>query len=218
MKKQANFTYLLIGLLLVLIAGPVSREIFLVPSGIFVTAIFAGTMILSLWSLQESRVTFGVGIATAALMIALAVVNYLTPSQAGLLIALITLLVFSAMSLRFTLGQVLVGEDIDGNRLIGAICAYLLIGVIWALLYALNDLLLPGSFNNVSVTVSGDGIWELFYYSFVTMTTLGYGDVTPMRPLAQMLAYMESLVGQLYVAILVGALVGMFISNRLKSN
>lgn len=217
MNKSANFTYLLFGLLIVLLMGPIAKDIFGDPANVAVSAVFAGTMSVSLWSLQESRVTFRSGVALAVIMVVATAVNYFVPSMVGFFIAITTLLLFCAMSLKYTLGQVLVGLQIDGNRLIGAVCAYLLLGLMWGLLFVLTELLFPGSFNNITVGATGSDVWDLFYYSFVTLTTLGYGDITPARPLAQTLAYMESLVGQLYIAILIGALVAIYLSGQTKS-
>ena len=55
---------------------------------------------------------------------------------------------------------------------------------------------------------------DLLYYSFVTLTTLGYGDITPEGSIARVIAYLAAIVGQFYIAILVGTLVGMYLSQR----
>jgi hypothetical protein len=81
----------------------------------------------------------------------------------------------------------------------------------------LVDHLLPGSFNGLQGTVESNHGGELIYYSFVTMTTLGYGDITPAGPLARALAYLGAVIGQFYVAILVGTAVGLFISQNKSS-
>ncbi len=60
----------------------------------------------------------------------------------------------------------------------------------------------------------GAQLTELMYYSFVTITTLGYGDLTPLKPMVRTLAYLEAILGQFYVAILVAWLVGMYLSSK----
>jgi hypothetical protein len=128
--------------------------------------------------------------------------------------SLLSLLGFMLVAISFTLKQVVVGTDINANRLVGAICVYLLLGVIWAMIYTLINAISPGSFAGFSPM---DGVgWdsEWLYFSFVTMTTLGYGDILPVSATARGLAYMQAVVGQFYIAVLVAGLVGAYVSKR----
>ena len=72
----------------------------------------------------------------------------------------------------------------------------------------------PGSFKGVPETTSALHDHDLIYYTFVTMTTLGYGDVSPARPFAKALAYAAAVTGQFYIAMLVGAVVGVYLNQR----
>jgi voltage-gated potassium channel Kch len=119
---------------------------------------------------------------------------------------------FVALSLVFALSQVLFGRRMDANRIVGAICVYLLLGV---LIGQTNNLLyqfVPGSFNGIDGTE--DAGFALIYYSFVTMTTLGYGDISPEGPLARVVAYLAVIAGQFYIAVLVAMVVAQYISQR----
>jgi len=78
---------------------------------------------------------------------------------------------------------------------------------VWQDLYVLVDTLIPGSFN--STLLAGK---DYLYFSFITLSTLGYGDIAPVNGPAQALAYTEALVGQLYLTILVARLVGLYIA------
>ena len=74
----------------------------------------------------------------------------------------------------------------------------------------------PDSFTGLApYTADSTIFWDMIYFSFVTLTTLGYGDITPTQPIAKSLAYTEALTGQLFIAILIGTLVGN-IAGRLK--
>jgi hypothetical protein len=104
---------------------------------------------------------------------------------------------------------------ITGDRIRGAIAAYLLIGLVWVFAYRLVDYLSPGALSIGPLDrTPGRGPQTVAYFSFVTLTTLGYGDITPIHPAARVLAIAEALVGQLYPAILLGRLVSLQISSR----
>lgn len=104
---------------------------------------------------------------------------------------------------------------ITADRIRGAIAAYLLLGLVWAFAYALVERAFPGGMNMERSFISVHHRMQTFaYFSFVTLTTVGYGDITPVHPIARMLAIGEALIGQLYPAILIGRLVSLQISSR----
>lgn len=90
----------------------------------------------------------------------------------------------------------------------GSICVFVLIGIAWMLMYGIGDLLMVDAFNGLSPRGGPERAGELFYFSFVTLTTLGYGDITPARPEMMSLATLEAVVGQLYLVVLVATFVG----------
>ncbi len=98
----------------------------------------------------------------------------------------------------------------------GAVCVYLLMGLIWALLYLLIAQTIPGAFSGLEQLNWYENFSAVAYYSFVTLTTLGYGDITPVAPLARFLAYMEAVAGVFYMAILVASLIGVAINRTQK--
>jgi hypothetical protein len=105
------------------------------------------------------------------------------------------------------LAQVFRRGPVNAYRLQGAIAVYLLFGVGWAHAYHLTGLLHPGSFNVPSGELAS--VLDWVYFSYVTLTTVGYGDITPVRPIARTLAMGEALTGQLYLAVLIARLVAM---------
>jgi hypothetical protein len=97
---------------------------------------------------------------------------------------------------------------VNVHRIQGAVAAYLLFGLTWAAAYQLVAALAPGAFASAQpLAVQDPRVWT--YYSFVTLTTMGYGDVTPVHPAARSLALMEALTGQLYPAVLLARLVSL---------
>lgn len=108
-------------------------------------------------------------------------------------------------------------KNVSADMIFGAISVYLLIGMLFAVLFVIVELVTPGSFNELQYDYGSNnrGRFEDFmYYSFVTITTLGYGDVLPLTPAARSLAYMEAVLGQVYLTVLVARLVGMHIAQK----
>ncbi len=91
------------------------------------------------------------------------------------------------------------------HRIAGAVAIYLLLGLIWSRMYQLVELVIPGSFRIQEGDILNDA--SLAYFSFVTLATLGYGDIVPTRIIARDLAVLEAIMGQLYLVILISKLV-----------
>jgi hypothetical protein len=96
------------------------------------------------------------------------------------------------------------------QRIEGAIAVYVLLGLTWAHAYGLVALWHPGAFTGA---VEGPLRWT-YYYSFVTLTTMGYGDIMPVHPIARALAVLEAMTGQLYLAIMLARLVSLEVQSR----
>jgi len=100
------------------------------------------------------------------------------------------------------------------HRVRGAVAAYLLLGVMWSGFYRLVMEFDPGAFSLPSVADEGTLMSKLVYFSFTTLTTVGYGDVTAVDTAARSLAMLEALTGQLFPAVLIARLVSMEVSHR----
>jgi hypothetical protein len=103
---------------------------------------------------------------------------------------------------------------VDTETLSAGIVVYLMLGLLWSQAYMLLGQLTPDSFQFVMVGNSGRGMngFNAFYFSFSTLTTLGFGDITPVSRIARTLAIMEATTGTLYLAILISRLVGKYSS------
>lgn len=124
---------------------------------------------------------------------------------------------FTACVVWYDIGQT---EGVTADTLVGSVCCYALIAATWAFAYSLTDLLAPGSFQfPVAATGTATQVAlhpdyaSLLYYSFVTLCSVGYGDVVPLTPAARMLATAEAVVGQFYMAILVARLVSLHLEQ-----
>jgi voltage-gated potassium channel Kch len=122
----------------------------------------------------------------------------------GSLLAVVTFGCFAAI----VLTRVFETGPVTRHRIHGAVCAYLLFGLTWAAAYACVAEAFPQAFNVASGAALADNLISRFvYFSFVTLTTVGYGDITAVHPLARTLVVAEALTGQLFPAIIIGGLV-----------
>jgi hypothetical protein len=138
-------------------------------------------------------------------------VNFLTPNAPfGVWPHLLTIAAI-VMLLYIMLSQVFAPGPVTHMRIQGAIAVYLLFGIGWAHAYAIVGSIIPGSFTIPERDLQLPSEW--FYYSFVTLTTVGFGDIVPVHRVARALTVGEVLTGQLYLAVLIGRLVGMQISS-----
>ena len=130
------------------------------------------------------------------------------------------------------LGQliVVIFTDIVGRRtvtmdaVLGASCIFVMLGLTFSSAYMLIELLVPGSFSFQALPQSLNNVFgqsstefQLVYFSLVTMTTIGFGDIVPLAPPARSLASIEGLLAQLYLAIIIARLVGLQIASRLQN-
>ncbi len=106
-------------------------------------------------------------------------------------------------------------SKITAEMIYGAVSIYLLIGLLFAFIYSLIYTLVPNAFeSSYNLQESASSVFEYFtYFSYVTLTTLGYGDITPNALQAGALAYLEAIIGQIYLTVMVARLVGLYIAQ-----
>lgn len=121
------------------------------------------------------------------------------------------LLVFFLAITRQLILSVLNSKTVTLSVILGAISAYLLLGLSGALLFQLVETVYPGSYN---IQLEYYNFYNMIYYSFVTISTLGYGDILPLTAQARSVAILVSIFGQLYLAILMAMLVGKFLNDQ----
>jgi hypothetical protein len=110
-------------------------------------------------------------------------------------------------------------RDVSADVIAAALCGYLLLGVAFGHVYCLIDAAIPGSFRGLDAEVGEYHThFRLTYYSFITLTTVGYGDITPARDTARSLAMAEAVAGQFYLAVLVADLVGKRLAQMFAPN
>jgi len=212
--RQDNFIYLLLALIIYLVALPILDDLQIIPSSFVRPISYSCLLAIGVWSLRDSVTTFRIGIGLAVVGVVSNGMGIANGSTAFYYLSSITLFLFLVLSVRSALRQILFSKDINANRLYGAVCVYLMLGVVWALMYSTLGQLDPGAFSGSLPEGSEEWNLEWIYYSFVTLTTLGYGDILPVTATARALAYSQAVVGVFYMAMLVAALVGSYAASR----
>ena len=147
-------------------------------------------------------------------------IKHLFPHQTFVFAADGLALFFLVLLTFFILNQVLREGETTSHRIMGAVAAYLLIGLLWSLAYHLIALGIPEAFSTQGSLTSGERESlpsQLFYFSFVTLTTLGFGDIVAVHPVARMLVILEGVTGQLFPAILIARLVSLHVQSKRKT-
>ena len=206
--EGANFAWLFWGILSLLVLQPLAQTG--VPGiAASLEAAFTSLLLLGIWSLRPFRRWFIVALGLLAVDLLAVALHFTTKSPAWPLVSSISLLAFCVLSATLTMRFILSQTRVDRNQILGAASVYLLLGVIWALLYGILCTFDTSALANVAAQSGGRSSGgELLYFSYVTLTTLGYGDVTPVSPIAKNLALLEAVIGQLFLAVLIAGLVG----------
>lgn len=212
--ERTNFSYLLVALLIFLIAVPLADDFVVGSPPVIRALLFSTTLIIGVWSLKGSGRLFSIGILFVVAGVVFSAASASSHSLVFEYVSLASLIGFLVLAISHTMKQVAFGTDMSNNRVVGTICVYLLLGVIWALSYSVLELSAPGSFSGFEVNVERGWDSQWLYFSFVTMTNLGYGDLLPVSATARAMAYPQAVFGQFYIAILVAGLVGAYIRRE----
>jgi hypothetical protein len=220
MKRFAAYKYqtLLIALLLMIVVYPILRgpgEPRL-PSDILITGLFAaGGSVL--FADRRLRIP---GLALAVPAVVGVWVGFRlseAPGPAAAVAFHLSAAAFEALLIAAVLRAVYREETVSADAISGALCGYLLVGVAFGHAYCLIDAVVPGSFRGLGDFPEGDREhFLLTYFSFATLTTVGYGDVAPASGPARSLSVVEAVVGQFYLAVLIADLIGKRVSGGVK--
>lgn len=213
-SEKNNLIYLAAGLVLLLFVGAVMEHFPGNAGPRIVQAATVATLLSAAWSMKGVQSRLLINIAFVLVVFLLVVAGMLLDHAGFSYAHLLMLLCFFTWMTWMVARQVLFTGAIDTNKIVGAICIYMLLGLIWAMLYLFIAAVIPDSFNGVSHAPWIENFATAVYFSFVTITTLGYGDISPAAPLARFLVFMEAIVGVFYMAILVASLIGVRLSDR----
>lgn len=209
-EKTGRFTALLLAMVLDLVLAP-----FLLTTPAGVTGSRALTTLVLVVALAAVRAS-----GATLVLFGVAVIGHVSESIWGgaalQMTAAFLRLVFLAYVFGLIIRSVLSERDVSYDTIAGAACAYVLLGLVWGEAFIVAELWQPGTFDIPASFVSGpdaDMRGALIYFSYVTLTTVGYGDIHPGRPGLGALVITEAIMGQLFLAITVARLVGLHTSR-----
>lgn len=214
MRGNGNFHYLLAALVGAIASGTLVGYLHEDLTTMTQQILFSVVLLLGLWTLAPARGWFLLGLALAGLQLTFVTVALAFHVEEMIYPIVVNSLVFCGLGTTFAANHVFGTDRVDRNRIVGALCIYMMMGVMWALLYHLVMLGDANAFTGLDPTQPGVLVRDLTYYSFVTLTTLGYGDMSPVAPAAKTLAYLQAVTGQFYLTVLVAELVGTHVALR----
>ena len=213
-----KFSFLLISLIVLLLLFPIVSEVF-IERVIF--DIFLSIVLLSaVYAVSPKRHIFTIALLLSLPTFAGMWSNYFLKNFYVTLVGWSFAVAFFGFIGIIVLSDVLKAEKVTTDTIHAAICVYLLMGVTWALLYSIIEGVRPESFviPHAQLSSATEYVPRFLYYSFVTLTTLGYGDITPITPAAKSFSYMEAVTVQIYIAVLIARLVGLHIAHSIKKD
>jgi voltage-gated potassium channel len=212
--RRFSTVELLIALALLFFSFPFVEEV--KGGDIIVSLLFSLVLISAVLAVASRRRTLVVALFLLIPAIVGRWINHFRPHLVPPAVFLIAGLVLVAFVVVNLLRFVLRAPSVNIEVLCASISAYLMLGLMWTMAYWLVDQLTPGgafSFNTNAGTRSMNGFTG-FYFSFITLSTVGYGDITPVSRIARWLAAMEAMTGLLYVAVLIARLVALYSSPK----
>ena len=186
-------------------------------------AIFIAVLLTGLRAIETKKGLLGFEVILLLVGVVLSIAGTVTNNTPLFFIGNTCRVIFMAMVALTILSDLFRGRKVSGDTLAGAVCVYLLIAVIWGYFFLLIEVIVPGSFSftqghaRMQLWISQE-FFPFFYFSMVTITTVGYGDMSPVSTEAQTFATIEALIGQIYLTILVARLVGMYMFNQQVDN
>jgi len=209
-----SFIWLTLALVGMLLAGAITREF---PDRLSLQVLEYSSIILmlvSLRSLSRDRAWL-TGLITLIGMTLLVVVAKGAVGHQYFEFAYLSLLLIFFLSAAWLVGsEVLLTGSVEINKIVGSVALYLLLALIWSIFYTMLLEISPQAMKGVEAGFWADNMSTMTYFSFVTLTTLGYGDISPVSPVAQVLVILEAVTGMFYIAIIVASLIGAALRDR----
>jgi hypothetical protein len=216
-KNDKGFVWMLFIAIVILASTQITNGILW--EGKFVVRV--GFFLFTLVAVKSSSLTAlgkSIGYTIAAAILLLAIVMIRTETQGLNLLYSIVVTGYMIYIIALVISQIFEDGIITTYKIAGGVAVYILIGHIWATIYLIIYIIRPDSFQYGSEQIQNDeALRQLSYFSFVTLTTIGYGDITAISPIARVFIMLEGLLGQLFPAIFIAKLVSQQIEHSRKN-
>jgi hypothetical protein len=212
LAKQSHYLYLLIAILAQLLVYPFldgteykSVILNILSTFVLVTAVYA-------IGFGRKQLITAIGLGGFAFA-GIWYVVFIEPRYYLAILSVICRIAFDVYVISLILVSLFRAKQVTSNTIYGAVSVYLLIGTVFSILYKFMETLMPGSFY-----IGETGSLDFVYFSITTLTSLGYGDITPVSAYARSATSLQAVIGVLYIAILISRFVGIYIAQHLAKN
>lgn len=212
--ERTHFFWLTLALVLMLIVSAVARELTDLLAMRLLWVASTVLLLLSLLSLGSERKRLKWFVAIIGLMVFSAVLRTATGSMSFEYAYLAMFAAFLTLAAWMVARRVLLTGTVNLNTIFGSVALYLLIGLIYSTVFTALLEFIPGALRGIEPGPWYQVIQQVTYFSFVTLATLGYGEITPASPIAQVIVILEAVTGVFYMAVVVASLIGAFFRQR----
>ena len=209
---KERFLSLLIFIIAMLIVGPLFEEF--VGLKILIDILWSAIFVSAIYAVSQKKRHIVIAVLLALPMLGSIWSEYFFQHKALLVVGSLCGAAFFLFAVIQMLIFIYSHKEVTRDLIVGAAVVYLFMALMWTFIFVVVETLHPGSFNipeGQNIEVSR----QFVYYSFVTLTTLGYGDITPATSLARSLCILEAVIGQLYLVVQVAWLVGVHVSQSM---
>jgi hypothetical protein len=210
---RIHAAYLFPALVLLFILQPALAALSKTPTDVLVVPL-ALTLSVGIWSLDSGRTWTRAGVAILVTAVLTVVANRIAPSLALVVAGTLWLDLLALLCVMLGIRWLFSSRRITVESLLAAISLYLLLGILFAMLALGIFVLDPGAYHGVSEGRLSKEVAELVYFSIGTLTGTAYGDILPTHPMSRLLANVEAVAGQMYMAVLVAMLVSNYVAGR----
>ncbi len=207
LNRGNNFLYLCISLIVLLFSGAMMQEFSSTWGDSIFSLLTLSMFFISIKSLHTDITWMRMVYVLVIFVILLAIIEKLFHFHYAKYANLLILFIFFIHSFLIASKQILFRGSVNLNSIVGSLSLYLLLGLLWSVIYLFLLQLDPTALSGIENQSWQQNFSRVTYYSFVTLTTLGYGDILPTNRLTEFFAYMEAIVGVFYMAIIVASLI-----------
>ena len=212
--KRSKFSYLFVTQLSLIVLFPYLAKPGL--STVIFRLLAALAFVAAVYAVSDRRTQWITGLILALPAGVLNTISTLQPGSSLVVPSLVATLIFLGFTLVFLLRAVLRTETVTPDTIYGAMSVYLLMAFVWGIAYLLLETIQPGGLSMDAARHPNHTVdwFDCMFYSFVTLTSLGYGDIVPISAQCRSLSIVEAVSGIMYVAVLIARLVGLYAARK----